>query len=223
MLNKITGERPQPVIEDEPVDLSHNPAAIELCEEVERFATETRIGMLSKALAVSREQCNNLISSQNVLLAEQTQQVRNLEWSNKNLVSELRSVVWNVSQEVKEENQKFSKDLNQTLEKISKTVTGIEHQVSTATAKATDEAVRVMKQSINKMADNAVVAVNESAGKMINEVNKAKKEIEKAKDEIRYESGFRKFMFWLSPVLAVAQTVLLIMLALENHRKRLKN
>ena len=214
MLNKITGERPQPVIEDEPVDLSHNPAAIELCEEVERFATETRIGMLSKALAMSREQCNNLISSQNVLLAEQTQQVKNLEWSNKKLVSELRSAVWNVSQEVKEENQKFSKDLNQTLEKISKTVTGIEHQVSTATEKATDEAVRVMKQSINKMADNAVIAVNESAGKMINEVNKAKKEIEKAKEEIRYESGFRKFMFWLSPVLAVAQTVLLIMLAL---------
>ena len=214
MLNKITGERPQPVIEDEPVDLSHNPAAIELCEEVERFATETRIGMLSKALAMSREQCNNLISSQNVLLAEQTQQVKNLEWSNKKLVSELRSAVWNVSQEVKEENQKFSKDLNQTLEKISKTVTGIEHQVSTATVKATDEAVRVMKQSINKMADNAVIAVNESAGKMINEVNKAKNEIEKAKDEIRFESGFRKFMFWISPVLAVAQTVLLIMLAL---------
>lgn len=214
MLNKITGERPQPVIEDEPVDLSHNPAAIELCEEVERFATETRIGMLSKALAMSREQCNNLISSQNVLLAEQTQQVKNLEWSNKKLVSELRSAVWNVSQEVKEESQKFSKDLNQTLEKISKTVTGIEHQVSTATVKATDEAVRVMKQSINKMADNAVIAVNESAGKMINEVNKAKDEIEKAKKEIRFESGFRKFMFWLSPVLAVAQTVLLIMLAL---------
>lgn len=214
MLNKITGERPQPVIEDQPVDLSHNPAAIELCEEVERFATETRIGMLSKALAVSREQCNNLISSQNVLLAEQTQQLKNLEWSNKKLVSELRSAVWNVSQEVKEENQKFSKDLNQTLGKISETVTGIERQVSTATAKATDEAVRVMKQSINKMADNAVIAVNESAGKMINEVNKAKDEIEKAKKEIRFESGFRRFMFWLSPVLAVAQTVLLIMLAL---------
>ena len=214
MLNKITGERPQPVIEDQPVDLSHNPAAIELCEEVERFATETRIGMLSKALAVSREQCNNLISSQNVLLAEQTQQLKNLEWSNKKLVSELRSAVWNVSQEVKEENQKFSKDLNQTLGKISETVTGIEHQVSTATEKATDEAVRVMKQSINKMADNAVIAVNESAGKMINEVNKAKNEIEKAKKEIRYESGFRKFMFWLSPVLAVAQTVLLIMMAI---------
>ena len=209
MLNKITGERPQPVIEDEPVDLSHNPAAIELCEEVERFATETRIGMLSKALAVSREQCNNLISSQNVLLAEQTQQVKNLEWSNKKLVNELRGDVWMLSKEVKESNNQLSKSLNQTLSKISETVTDIEHQVSTATAKATDEAVRVMKQSITKMADNAVIAVNESAGKMMSEVNKAKKEIEKAKDGIRFESGFRKFMFWLSPVLAIAQTIAL--------------
>ena len=213
-MNKITGEYPQPIIEDQPVDISRNPAILDLQEEAKRLTAEAREAMFLQALATSREQCNDLILTQNVRIAEQTQQVKNLEWSNKKLVSELRSAVWNVSQEVKEENQKFSKDLNQTLEKISKTVTGIEHQVSTATVKATDEAVRVMKQSINKMADNAVIAVNESAGKMINEVNKAKNEIEKAKDEIRYESGFRKFMFWLSPVLAVAQTVLLIMLAL---------
>ena len=214
MLNKITGEYPQPIIEDQPVDISRNPAILDLQEEAKRLTAEAREAMFLQALATSREQCNDLILTQNVRIAEQTQQVKNLEWSNKKLVSELRSAVWNVSQEVKEENQKFSKDLNQTLEKISKTVTGIEHQVSTATVKATDEAVRVMKQSINKMADNAVIAVNESAGKMINEVNKAKNEIEKAKKEIRWESGFRKFMFWLSPVLAVAQTVLLIMLAL---------
>lgn len=213
-MNKITGEYPQPIIEDQPVDISRNPAILDLQEEAKRLTAEAREAMFLQALATSREQCNDLILTQNVRIAEQTQQVKNLEWSNKKLVSELRSAVWNVSQEVKEENQKFSKDLNQTLEKISKTVTGIERQVSTATAKATDEAVRVMKQSINKMADNAVIAVNESAGKMINEVNKAKNEIEKAKKEIRFESGFRRFMFWLSPVLAVAQTVLLIMLAL---------
>ena len=214
MINKITGEYPQPIIEDQPVDISRNPAILDLQEEAKRLTAEAREAMFLQALATSREQCNDLILTQNVRIAEQTQQVKNLEWSNKKLVNELRSAVWNVSQEVKEENQKFSKDLNQTLEKISKTVMGIEHQVSTATAKATDEAVRVMKQSINKMADNAVIAVNESAGKMINEVNKAKNEIEKAKKELRWESGFRKFMFWLSPVLAVAQTVLLIMLAL---------
>ena len=64
------------------------------------------------------------------------------------------------------------------------------------------------------MADNAVIAVNESAGKMISEVNKAKKEIEKAKDEIAFESGFRKFFFWATPVLLLAQAVVSVLLLL---------
>ena len=208
-MNKITGERPQPVIEDEPVDLSHNPAAIELCEEVERFATETRLGMLSKALTMSREQCNNLISSQNVLLAEQTQQLKKLERTNERLVTELRGDVWLISKEVKESNNQLSKSLNQTLSKISETVTDIEHQVSIATEKATDEAAKSLKRCVDKMTENAVRIVNESGGKVINAAEKAKKEIEKVKDDIYFESGFRKFMFWLSPVLAIAQTIAL--------------
>ena len=162
-----------------------------------------------QALATSREQCNDLILTQNVRIAEQTQQVKNLEWSNKKLVNELKADVWLLSKEVKESNNQLSKSLNQTLGKISETVTDIERQVRIAMAKATDEAVRVMKQSINKMADNAVIAVNESAGKMINEVNKAKDEIEKAKKEIRYESGFRKFMFWATPILLFVQGIIL--------------
>ena len=209
MINKITGEHPQPINEDQPVDISRNPAILDLQEEAKRLTTEAREAMFLQALATSREQCNDLILTQNVRIAEQTQQVKNLEWSNKKLVNELRGDVWMLSKEVKESNNQLSKSLNQTLSKISETVTDIEHQVSTATAKATDEAVRVMKQSITKMADNAVIAVNESAGKMMSEVNKAKKEIEKAKEEIRFESGFRKFMFWLSPVLAIAQTIAL--------------
>ena len=209
MMNKITGEYPQPIIEDQPVDISRNPAILDLQEEAKRLTAEAREAMFLQALATSREQCNDLILTQNVRIAEQTQQVKNLEWSNKKLVSELRIAVWNVSQEVKEENQKFSKDLNQTLEKISKTVTGIEHQVSTATAKATDEAAKSLKHCVDKMTENAVRIVNESGGKVINAAEKAKKEIEKVEDDIYFESGFRKFMFWLSPVLAIAQTIAL--------------
>ena len=208
-MNKITGEYLQPIIEDQPVDISRNPAILDLQEEAKRLTAEAREAMFLQALATSREQCNDLILTQNVRIAEQTQQVKNLEWSNKKLVSELRSAVWNVSQEVKEENQKFSKDLNQTLEKISKTVTGIEHQVSTATAKATDEAAKSLKHCVDKMTENAVRIVNESGGKVINAAEKAKKEIEKVEDDIRFESGFRKFMFWLSPVLAIVQTIAL--------------
>ena len=215
MINKITGEYPQPIIEDQPVDISRNPAILDLQEEAKRLTAEAREAMFLQALATSREQCNDLILTQNVRIAEQTQQVKNLEWSNKKLVSELRSAVWNVSQEVKEENQKFSKDLNQTLEKISKTVTGIEHQVSTATAKATDEAAKSLKHCVDKMTENAVRIVNESGGKVINAAEKAKKEIEKVEDGIRFESGFRKFMFWATPILLFAQSIAMALLLLR--------
>ena len=214
-MNKITGEYPQPIIEDQPVDISRNPAILDLQEEAKRLTAEAREAMFLQALATSREQCNDLILTQNVRIAEQTQQVKNLEWSNKKLVSELRSAVWNVSQEVKEENQKFSKDLNQTLEKISKTVTGIEHQVSTATAKATDEAAKSLKHCVDKMTENAVRIVNESGGKVINAAEKAKKEIEKVEDGIRFESGFRKFMFWATPILLFAQSIAMTLLLLR--------
>ena len=207
MENRITGRSPDPITDE--VDLSDNLPAQELCEEVKQVTAQAREGLLMQALAVSNEKCNDLILTQNVRIAELTRQVKNVESSNRRFVNELRGDVWMLSKEVKESNNQLSKSLNQTLSKISETVTDIEHQVSTATAKATDEAVRVMKQSITKMADNAVIAVNESAGKMMSEVNKAKKEIEKAKDGIRFESGFRKFMFWLSPVLAIAQTIAL--------------
>ena len=214
-MNKITGEYPQPIIEDQPVDISRNPAILDLQEEAKRLTAEAREAMFLQALATSREQCNDLILTQNVRIAEQTQQVKNLEWSNKKLVSELRSAVWNVSQEVKEENQKFSKDLNQTLEKISKTVTGIEHQVSTATAKATDEAAKSLKHCVDKMTENAVRIVNESGGKVINAAEKAKKEIEKVEDGIRFEGGFRKFMFWATPILLFAQSIAMTLLLLR--------
>ncbi len=81
-------------------------------------------------------------------------------------------------------------------------------------AKAIDSATKLLNDRVKEATDTAVLKVNEGAEELIKETRKAKEEIEKAKDEIRFESGFRRFMFWFSPVLAVAQTVLLIMLAL---------
>ena len=81
-------------------------------------------------------------------------------------------------------------------------------------AKAIDSATKLLNERVKEATDTAVLKVNESVEELIKETRKAKEEIENVEKEIRFESGFRRFMFWLSPVLAVAQTVLLIMLAL---------
>ena len=209
MLNKITGEHPQPVIEDEPVDLSHNPPALELCEEVKRLTAEAREAMLLKSLAVSNEQCNDLVLRLNVRVEELTQQVKNVELYNERLERKLKESVEKLINDVKGSNYKLTKNIEFSLNQITEVVTEIERLVSTAMGKAIDSATKLLNDGVKAATDMAVSKINESASKLITSAEKAKKEIEKVKDDIHFESGFRKFMFWLSPVLAIAQTIAL--------------
>lgn len=214
MTNKITGERPQPVIEDEQVDLSNNPQALELCEEVKRLTAEAREALLMQALMVSREHCNDLVLRLNVRVEELTRQVKNVEWQNELLERNLNDDLKKFTKDVKESNEKLSKNLNQTLDKIMTTVTGIERQVNTATEKATDSATKTLNERVNQAADDAVFKMNQQAQSLTQKVREAEKEIEKAKDEIAFESGFRKFFFWATPVLLLAQAVVSVLLLL---------
>ena len=214
MLNKITGEHPQPVIEDEPVDLSHNTPAVELCEEVKRLTAEARESLLMQALTVSREHCNNLVLRLNVRVEELTRQVKNVEWYNEGLEKRLKENAEKLIDDVKESNYRLSKNIEFSLSQIVETVTEIEKIVNTTMAKAIDSATKLLNERVKEATDTAVLKVNESVEELIKETRKAKEEIENVEKEIRFESGFRRFMFWFTPVLAVAQTVLLIMLAL---------
>jgi hypothetical protein len=57
--------------------------------------------------------------------------------------------------------------------------------------------------------------MNQQAQSLTQKVKEAEKEIEKAKDEIAFESGFRKFFFWATPVLLLVQSVIFILLLLK--------
>ena len=132
MLNKIKGERSQPIIQDEPVDLSRNPSAIELCEEVKRLTAEKREAMLLQSLAISNEQCNNLISSQNVRVEELTRQVKKVELYNERTERKMKESVEKLIDDVKGSNYKLTKEIEFSFSQIMETVTEIKHLVSTA-------------------------------------------------------------------------------------------
>ena len=214
MENRITGLSPQPITEDE-VDLTDNLPAQELCEEVRQFTAQAREALLQQALAVSNEKCNSLISMQNVRIAELTQQVRSVEWQNELHERKLREDVERLSKDVKESNRQLLNNLNGTLQKITTTVTGIESQVNTATEKATDAATKTLNERVNKAADNAVKKMDEQAKSLSQKVEEVEREVEKAKDEIRHESGFRKFFFWATPILLLAQAAISVFLLLK--------
>ena len=215
MINKITGERPQPVIEDEQVDLSNNPQALELCEEVKRLTAEAREALLMQALTVSREHCNDLVLRLNVRVEELTRQVKNVEWYNERLEKKLKESVEKLIDDVKGSNCKLAKEIEFSLNQITETVTEIERLVSTAMGKAIDSATKLLNDRVKDATDMAVAKINEGAEGLNKELRKTKEEIRKQREEMQVEGGFRKFMFWATPILLFAQIIAMALLLLS--------
>ena len=214
MENRITGRSPER-IPDEKVDLTENPSAIELCEEVKRLTAETREALLEQALAVSNEKCNALISRLNARVEDLTQQVRSVEWTNDALVTRLKEDVEQLTKDMKEDNRNLLSSLRITLQRITETVTEIQRQVSTTMAKATDEAGELLKERVAEAANSAAFTIDEHSKALTKKVEELQKEVESVKDDIRFERGFRKFFFWLTPALLLLQSVMTGMLLLR--------
>lgn len=214
MENKITGRSPER-ISDEEVDLRENPSAIELCEEVKRLTAETREALLEQALAVSNEKCNGLILQLNARVTDLTQQVRSVKWMNEELTSSLKDDAEKLTKEMKEENRNMLASMRITLQRITETVTKIQEIVNTTMAKATDEATALLKERIALAADDASEVIDAHAKELTKKVQSLEKEVDNAKQEIYYERGFRKFFFWLTPVLLIAQGILTAILLLR--------
>lgn len=194
MENRITGLHPQPITEDE-VDLRDNEPAQELCEEVGLLTAEAREGLLEQALAVSNEKCNGLVLRLNAQTEELTQQVRNVEWTNAELVRKMKEENEKQRNEQKEGSEKLLSSLKITLQRITETVTEIERQVSIATVKATEEASELLKEKVTEAADSAKITIEEHSKEITKKVQILEKEIDRVREEIYYERGFRKIFF----------------------------
>ena len=82
-------------------------------------------------------------------------------------------------------------------------------------AKATDEASELLKERVTEAANSAAFTIDEHAKEMKKKVEALEKEVDKAKEEIYYERGFRKFFFWVTPVLLFAQAIMTAILLLR--------
>lgn len=197
------------------MDLTENVPAAELCEEVKRLTAETREALLEQALAVSNEKCNGLILQLNARVTDLTRQVRSIKWMNEELASSLKDDAEKLTKEMKEENRNMLASMRITLQRITETVTKIQEIVNTTMAKATDEAGELLKERVTEAADSAAETLDEYAKSMKKKVEALEKEVERAKDDIRFERGFRKFFFWVTPVLMLAQCVMTAILLLR--------
>ena len=214
MENRITGLSPQRIV-DEKADLADNFPAQELCEQVDLFTAEARESLLQKALAVSNEKCNGLISRLNALIEELTRQVKSVKLSVYELEGSMKDENENLLKRMKQQAEKMLNELKEKILELKELSTQIQAEVSIATARATDDAEKVLTERINEMADDVIQKVNASTAVITEKVKTAEQELSRVKEDIHYERGFRKFMFWATPVMLFVQTVLTVFLLLK--------
>ena len=198
MENRITGRSPER-IPDEKVDLTENPSAIELCEEVKRLTAETREALLEQALAVSNEKCNGLILQLNARVTDLTRQVRSVKWMNEELASSLKDDAEKLTKEMKEENRNMLASMRITLQRITETVTKIQEIVNTTMAKATDEAGELSKERVTEVADDAAFTIDEHAKSMKKKVEALEKKCIKLRKIYAWSAVFANSSFGLRP------------------------
>jgi len=72
-----------------------------------------------------------------------------------------------------------------------------------------------LNKRINEAADKAIRKIDEETEEISQKVKATEREIDRAKEEIHFERGLRKFFFWTTPVLLLAQTIISAFLLLK--------
>ena len=147
----------------------------------EKDKKDIQTALLKEALAISNERSNSLIERQN------------------KLIEGMRSDIAMTEFELTETTEKAVREIKATAAKTERLNESIAMQVRKAVLTSANE----LKAEILASADKALTETRE-------ELKKTEKQIQKQREDMRMESGFRKFLFWATPVLLLAQTIALI-------------
>ena len=163
-------------------DTGGTPAPLMRLQEMnEKDKQEIQTALLKEALAISNERSNSLIERQN------------------KLIEGMRSDIAMTEFELTETTEKAVREIKATAAKSERLNESIEVQVRKAVLTSANE----LKAEILASTDKALTETRE-------EMKKTEKQIQKQREDMRIESGFHKFLFWATPVLLLAQTIVLI-------------
>ncbi len=151
---------------------------------------ETDNALLKEALAISNENCANLIKRQNMLVVDLTEKVNE---TRKDCEDYTTLLIENTDKQTREI-RKLMQEERQFKAEISQTVKS------------------EIIHSLNDMKSYAKQAVDESTQEVKKQLKITAKEIERQREDMNVMGGFRKFMFWATPILLLVQNIILILL-----------
>ena len=162
----------------------------QLQEINEERRQQTENGLLKEALAISNERCNTLVSLQNTLILDLTASVNEIKGDNSFYAKKLSESVQSTVKEIREitqDERKFKAEVSQTIK---------------------SEIVQTVAEAKNY----ALKQVDETLDEVRQQLKATAQEIERERGDMKIERGFRKFLFWATPVLLLAQTFAILFL-----------
>ena len=162
----------------------------QLQEINEERRQQTENGLLKEALAISNERCNTLVSLQNTLILDLTASVNEIKSDSGNYAKRLSESVQGAVREIREitqDERKFKAELSQTIKSE-------------------------ITQTVAEAKNYALEQVDETLDEVRQQLKATAQEIERERSDMKLEHGFRKFLFWATPVLLLAQTFAILFL-----------
>ena len=162
----------------------------QLQEINEERRQQTENGLLKEALAISNERCNTLVSLQNTLILDLTASVNEIKIDSGNYAKRLSENVQSAVREIREitqDERKFKAELSQTIKSE-------------------------ITQTVAEAKNYALEQVDETLDEVRQQLKATTQEIERERSDMKLEHGFRKFLFWATPVLLLAQTFAILFL-----------
>ena len=160
----------------------------QLQEINEERRQQTENGLLKEALAISNERCNTLVSLQNTLILDLTASVNEIKSDNSFYAKRLSEGVQSAVREIREiaqDERKFKAEVSQTIKSE-------------------------IAQTVAEAKNYALERVDETLDEVRQQLKTSAQEIERERGDMKLVHGFRKFLFWVTPVLLLAQTIVLI-------------
>ena len=162
----------------------------QLQEINEERRQQTENGLLKEALAISNERCNTLVSLQNTLILDLTASVNEIKSDNSFYAKRLSEGVQSAVREIREiaqDERKFKAEVSQTIKSE-------------------------IAQTVAEAKNYALERVDETLDEVRQQLKATAQEIERERGDMKIERGFRKFLFWATPVLLLAQTFAMLFL-----------
>lgn len=148
--------------------------------------------LLKEILTKSDKKCNTLIEKQNALIEEFITTVKDLKEGNEANVDTINNIMW-----------LYKSEMNQ--------IVTDEREFKTEISSSIKEAITTTASEVKSY---ALKQVEETVAETKNELKETQKEIAKQREEMKFQHGFRKFLFWATPLLLLAQTIAIILTTL---------